>query len=159
MSGVCVTRMKIQNLKTTSESGWKSITAHFTSHEVLSLGLTMEARNTFRKGKVLISWSPSDLQCSGSSSDTDHFTLLANTTIQQHRCIVISLPHLIFTVQADCGARQPLPELCVDKASGARDPSLHGEARDAARSRVLSLTLRILSGQGDLCNYLKKSVS
>ena len=79
----------------------------------------MEARNTFRKGKVLISWSPSDLQCSGSSSDTDHSTLLANITIQQHRCIVISLPHLILTVQADCGARQPLPELGVDEASGA----------------------------------------
>lgn len=74
-----------------------------------------------------------------------------------------------YGVQANCGSRQPLPELGVDEAAGAGDPSLHGEARDAARSRILSLTLCILSGQGDPCirirgvggglNCLQKSVT
>ena len=66
------------------------------------------------------------------------------------------LPDLLFIlkyygVQANRGSRQPLPELGVDEAAGAGDPALHSEARDAARSRILSLTLCILSGQGDPC--------
>ena len=39
-------------------------------------------------------------------------------------------------VQADSGARQPLPELYLREAPGAGDPAVHSEARDAPRPRL-----------------------
>ena len=51
-------------------------------------------------------------------------------------------------VQADSGARQPLPELDLREAAGAGDPAVHGEARDAPRPRLQREPVRLLQGQG-----------
>ena len=51
-------------------------------------------------------------------------------------------------MQADSGARQPLPELDLSEASGAGDPPVHGEARDASRPRLQRQPVRLLQGQG-----------
>ena len=94
------------------------------------------------------SWSTGPHQTFTSSNpDKDHLTLPIspfNSIAIVTNVIIITFPNLNFIIQANCGPRQPLPKFCVNEAAGAGDSSLHCETRDAACSRILSLTLCIL---------------
>ena len=62
----------------------------------------------------------------------------------------------MFTVQANSGARQPLPELDFGEASGAGDSAVHGEARDAPRPRLQCQLVRLLQGQGRRASHTQR---